>query len=473
MNHVVSALHAFLSRYAAVFRAAWKERHKLEAPPRSQHEIDFLPAHLELVETPVSPASRWIIRTIIALFCVALLWAWFGKVDIVAVAPGQIVVSSRTKVIQSAETAVVRRILVRDGQAVDKGQLLIELDSTATGAEYAQADEALTDARIARLRLSALAEALASGKPPTLEADPALPPERIREAERLTRSEFAAYEARRASLGAAVAQRQAEIRTVKGLIGPLSEAARIATTRAKDLADLVGGQYVSRHDYLQRERERIAAERDLAAQRNRLVEARAALKVAREELRILIADTRQQTLDGLRQAQEQMRQYAPTVASTGRRNQLMELRAPVAGTVQQLAVHTVGGVVTSAQPLLMVVPSEEPLEVEATVLNKDIGFVKVGQSVTVKLESFPYTRYGYLTGIVDTVSHDAIQDERMGLVFSTRVKLKQTSLMIDGIDVGLTPGMALNVEIKTGKRKLISYLLSPLRQHTSESMRER
>src|SRR5690606_30701874 len=146
------------------------------------------------------------------------------------------------------------------------------------------------------------------------------------------------------------------------------------------------------------------------------------------------ADTRQQTLDGLRQAQEQMRQYAPTVASTGRRNQLMELRAPVAGTVQQLAVHTVGGVVTSAQPLLMVVPSEEPLEVEATVLNKDIGFVKVGQSVTVKLESFPYTRYGYLTGIVDTVSHDAIQDERMGLVFSTRVKLKQTSLMIDGID---------------------------------------
>jgi hemolysin D len=136
-------------------------------------------------------------------------------------------------------------------------------------------------------------------------------------------------------------------------------------------------------------------------------------------------------------------------------------------------VHTVGGVVTPAQPLLAIVPSEESLEVEATVLNKDIGFIKAGQPVTVKVESFPYTRYGYLTGTVASVSHDAAQDEKLGLVFPARVKLVGATLNIDGVDVRITPGMALSVEIKTGKRRVIDYLLSPLRMYAGEGLRER
>ena len=151
----------------------------------------------------------------------------------------------------------------------------------------------------------------------------------------------------------------------------------------------------------------------------------------------------------------------------------MQLRAPVAGTVQQLAVHTVGGVVTPAQPLLAVVPSEDGLEIEATVLNKDIGFVRPGQRATVKIDSFPYTRYGYLEASVESVSHDAAQDEKAGLVFPARVKLASAVLQVDGTAVQLSPGMSLNVEIKTGRRRLIDYLLSPLQSHAQESLRER
>src|SRR3546814_1264753 len=110
---------------------------------------------------------------------------------------------------------------------------------------------------------------------------------------------------------------------------------------------------------------------------------------------------------------------------------------------------------------------------DRTILNKDIGFVRQGQPVTVKGESFPYTRYGYLEGVVASVSHDAAQDEQMGLVFPARVKLRKTKLMIDGLEVGLTPGMALSVDVKTGKRRLISYLLSPLRPSTPEYQRGR
>lgn len=154
-------------------------------------------------------------------------------------------------------------------------------------------------------------------------------------------------------------------------------------------------------------------------------------------------------------------------------HQLMLLHAPVSGTVQQLAIHTVGGVVTPAQALLAVVPSEEALEVEAAMLNKDIGFVRPGQRVAVKVESFPYTRYGYLDGTVESVSHDAAQDEKMGLVFPARVKLAAATLVIDGVKVKLSPGMALSVEIKTGKRRVIDYLLSPLQQRRDESLQER
>ncbi|KLD78354.1 HlyD family type I secretion periplasmic adaptor subunit [Xanthomonas hyacinthi] len=473
MKQAVEAAREFLGRYGQVFKVAWSVRDTLDPPRRTEDELAFLPAHLELTDTPVSPTARWTMRLIIAFFCVALLWAVFGQLDIVAVAPGKTVVGSRTKVIQPAETAVVKRILVQDGQIVKRGQLLIELDATGTGADYAKAGDALVNARMAMLRLAAVAEALQAGKPPSMQTDASLPVDRFRTEQQLALSQFEAYQAKRHNLQAAISQRRAEIQTVQSLIGPLAESAKIATSRSQDYAKLVEGRYVGRHDYLLREQERIAAERDLASQRSRLQETTSALKGAQEELLMLTADTLQQTLDGLRQAHEQVQQFAPEVAKTEQRDRLMQLRAPVDGTVQQLAMHTVGGVVTPAQALLAVVPSEEALEVEATVLNKDIGFVRPGQRATVKVESFPYTRYGYLEGTVQSVSHDAAQDEKMGLVFPTRVKLSDPTLMIDGVKVALTPGMNLSIEIKTGRRRVIDYLLSPLHQHGHEALRER
>ncbi|MEH6422121.1 HlyD family type I secretion periplasmic adaptor subunit [Pseudomonas sp. CGJS7] len=473
MKHIFQAWTDFAARYGRVFKAAWGVRRQFDPPQRSPEELAFLPAHLELIDTPISPLPRWTMRIVIALFCVAVLWACIGQLDIVAVAPGKTVAGSRTKVVQPLETAVVRNILVRDGQTVKRGQLLIELDATASAADFEKAGEELINARLAELRLSALSASIDSGRAPALAPGDGLPPARYEAARQLALSQFDTYQARKQNLAAAIAQRQAETQTVQALIGPLEKSAGIARSRAEDYAKLVEGKYVGRHDYLLREQERIAVERDLAAQRSRLHETQSALNGAREELRAMTADMRQQTLDSLRQATEQVRQYTPEVAKTGQRDKFMQLRAPVDGTVQQLAVHTNGGVVTPAQALLAVVPSREALEVEATVLNKDIGFVRRGQTVTVKIESFPYTRYGYLTGTVESVSHDAAQDEQLGLVFPARVRLHGSSFLIDGVRVNLTPGMALSVEIKTGKRRVIDYLLSPLKQHAGEALRER
>lgn len=473
MKHVLAGWKAFLARYWKISRAVWQERNQLDSPGRSADERAFLPAHLELIETPASPTARWTMRLIVALFCIALLWACLGQLDIVAVAPGRTVVDSRTKVIQPAETAVVRRILVRDGERVKAGQPLIELDTTVTGAEYAQAGDALVNARVAALRLSALAAAIDSGRAPRMSDAADVPTERLEAERALAQSQFDAFQAKRHNLQAAIAQRRAELRTTQDTIEPLAESTRISKVRADDYGRLVEGKYVGRHEYLLREQERIAAERDLATQRNRVQEIRSALSAAEEELRVLGADFRQQTLDSWREAEEQIGQLAPQLAKAGQRDRLMTLRSPVEGTVQQLAVHTVGGVVTPAQQLLAVVPVEEALEVEATVLNKDIGFVRPGQSVTVKIESFPYTRYGYLTGKVASVSHDAAQDENLGLVFPARIRLDTSTLQIDGVPVRISAGMSLSAEIKTGGRAVIDYLISPLMQHSDESFRER
>lgn len=460
-------------RYGRVLQAAWAERRSLEPVERSAEELAFLPAHLELTDTPVSPVPRWSMRIVMALFTLALVWACVGQLDIVAVAPGKTVTHSRTKVIQPLETAVVRKILVHDGQTVKKGDLLVELDALGVSADAHKAAQALVDARLADLRTTAVLAAIDTNSPPRLSQEATLPPTRLHAAQALAESEYATYLAKAQGLQAAIAQKQAELHTTEAAIEPLQRYAAIARDRVEDYKRLFDKHYVSRQDYLIRQQELINAERDVTLQRNHRTELVSALTAARKQLAATAADARQQWLDEQRQAREQIGQYATETQRAAQRDAMMQLRAPVDGTVQQMAIHTIGGVVTPAQALMAIVPVRDALEVEATILDKDIGFVRKGQPVVVKLESFPYTRYGYLTGTIVSVSHDAAQDEKLGLVFPARIKLDRDTLDIDGARVRITAGMGVSAEIKTGRRRVVDYLLSPLKAHVAESMRER
>lgn len=255
-------------------------------------------------------------------------------------------------------------------------------------------------------------------------------------------------------------------------IDPLVEALRAALASPLK-PETQDRNFVSRHGYLEQEQARIEQERDLAAQQAKLEEIRAAMLESQRQRAALIAETRRATLDALNQAEQKVASLSQELLKAENRGRLMRLTTPVGGVVQQLAVHTVGGVVTPAQPLLVIVPNDNPLEVEVFVDNKDIGFVHAGQEVEIKVEIFPFTRYGTLHGTLIQVSSDAIQDEKRGLVYAARVKMARTTLEIDGRIVNLTPGMAVTVEIKTGKRRVIEYFLSPLLQYKDESLRER
>jgi hemolysin D len=295
----------------------------------------------------------------------------------------------------------------------------------------------------------------------------------FQEAERLLSAQRGEYIAKLNSIEAETAKREAEMHSTQELVHKLEQTLPIAEKRAQDFRNLVNRHFVSKHDYLEREQIRIEQQSDLANQRSRLNEIKAALREANGQQQELIAETRRVNLDSISDGQHKVATLEQELLKANSRSKLMQLTSPVEGTVQQLAVHTVGGVVTPAQPVMVIVPADNPLEVEAFIENKDIGFIKPNQDAEVKIETFQYTKYGTINAKVISVSHDAISDEKRGLIYSMRVKMERATINVDGAYVNLNPGMAVSVEIKTGKRRVIEYFLNPLMQYSHESLRER
>ena len=471
-----------LKRYAAIFSHVWKIRKELDPPHRLPHEAQFLPAALELQETPVSPAPRIIAWLLMAFALFAVLWATFGKIDVVATAQGKIVPNEGSKLIQPIETATVKAIHVVDGQYVKAGQVLVELDATMARADSARTANDLTTARLQAARARSLLAALASGKPPRIDPPAGIGAgigiERIAQEQRILDGQYGEYQARISRIDAEIAKREAERRSTQEIVRKLEQTAPIARQRAEDFKGLVDKNFISKHGYLEKEQARIEQEADLETQKSRLKELAAAIDEARGQRHSAVAETRRLALDTLNEAEQKAHGYGQELVKTENRGRLMTLTAPVDGTVQQLAVRTVGGVVTPAQSLMVIVPKDDALEVEAFLENKDIGFVNAGQQAEVKIETFPFTKYGTIPASLIHVSHDAINDarddeKRRGLVYSTRARLQRATMQVEDKTVNLSAGMAVTVEIKTGKRRVIEYFLSPLLQYGNESLRER
>lgn len=474
----LQALGDVLARYRLVLRHAWRHRREMDAPARLPHEARFLPATLALQETPVHPAPRVAMGLILLFALLALLWAVFGHVDVVATASGKIIPDSRSKIVQPQETGTITAIHVRDGQVVAAGERLIELDATVARAEAERLRNDLLAARLEAVRAQILLNALDKGRMPPREEllsllDGEMAPDRADAEWRLVLGTYGAHTSAVDQLDAEIARREAERRATSAMVEKLHQTLPIVEQRARDYRDLLERRFVSRHGYLELEQARIEQERDLAAQREKLAEIAASRVEAERQRDRVVAEVRREWLDRLQAAQERSAGLTQELLKAESRDRLMVLSAPVDGRVQQLAVHTQGGVVTPAQPLMVIVPLDGPLEVEALVPNKDIGFVHAGQAVEIKVETFPFTKYGTIEGEMVDVSSDAIQDEKLGLVFAARVRLARDTLVVEGREVRLSPGMAVTVEVKTGKRRLIEYFLGPLLRYADESLKER
>ena len=461
--------------------------------PKRREELAFLPAALEIVETPPSPIGRAIGSAIILLFCMALIWAWWGTIDIVASATGKILPSGRVKVIQPFETGVVRSIRVQDGQAVKAGDVLIELDPTANEAER---DHLHNDLLAERLNIARLRAALSGGD--NLAADFVPPagadPELISTQRQLLLNQVTEHRAKIAALARQQAQKEAEQATTAATIHKLETIIPVVQSRVDIRKTLVEKELGSKLSYFEVFQLLVEQQEELSIQKSHLQETEAAIAAIRETRGQAAAEYRHTISDDLAKAEQKANGLAQDLIKAEQKTRLQLLATPVDGVVQQLAVHTVGGVVTPAQSLLVVVPSDSRLEIEAMVSNSDIGFVHAGQGAEIKVDTFNFTRYGLLHGEVVSVSQDAVirdrpqarSDERalgstsessepkgQELNYTARISLDRTQMQIDGRMINLAPGMAVTVEIKTGSRTILSYLLSPLRRYRQETLRER
>jgi hemolysin D len=273
--------------------------------------------------------------------------------------------------------------------------------------------------------------------------------------------------AKLAELDAEITRRSAELQAVRELAKKLEQTLPIAQKRADDYRSLVEQKFVSQHGYLEREQARIENERDLAFQRARVEQLAAAVQETRRRRESLVAEFERAAVSAKLDADKRATLLAQELVKAQARQQQQTLVAPVDGVVQQLAVHTIGGVVTPAQTLAVIAPSSYQTEVEALLENRDVGFVKPGQHVEVKVDTFPFTRYGTVPGTVAFVSRDAVTDEKRGLVFVARVKLDPSS------SIPVTPGMAVTAEIATDRRRVIDFFLDPIRRTTAEALIER
>ncbi len=432
-----------------------------------RREAEFLPAALEIQHSPPSPIGQAVMWVIVSLFTVAIGWTTVGRIDVVAVARGKLIPSDHSKIIQPLDAGIVRGIHVRDGQDVRQGQILIELDPTASRAEQERVAKEHSAARVRVARLRAL---LAGGpfEAPS-DADPILA---TLQGE-LLRDQRREFESRLEAAQRAIEQREAAMAATRADVQRLETTVPMLTERAEAFKTLLEGGFVARMQYLEIEEQRITRVQSLAMQRERLVQDQAAVAEAHQQKVALEAELRSTYLTELAEWETRATSLAQELVKASQRSAIQRLTAPIDGAIQQMAVHTLGGVVTPAQQLMVVVPHDHPLEVEAWIENKDVGFVSSGQPVEVKIDTFPFTTYGTVSGKVLLISRDAVQVDKVGLVYAVRASLDRASVVVEGRPTPLLAGMAVSVEIKTGQRRLIEFFLSPLIRHVRESLRER
>jgi hemolysin D len=444
-------------------------------------ELEFLPAALEVLETPPSPFSRVIIWTIITFFLIAIIWACLGKVDIVAIAQGKIVPGERVKIIQPLEAGIVKAIHVEEGQRVKAGQPLIEFDSTVSGADKQRLHGEWIRAEFDHARLKALIDNVGQQKIEAPGIDqyfdtsvlPYLDPNAIALSQQHLTQQYNEYLSQASSLRQQVLERAAELNSAEEQIQRLDATIPLITERANAVKKVLESGVVSRADWLKVEEERINQVKQRDVLKSDRVRLQAAIENAKQQSQALSAKYQSTWMGELAEIRNRLEASRQELVKAEQRNDLQILTSPVEGRVQQLAMHTIGGVVTPAQELMRIVPEDGALEVEAWLENKDIGFVEKGQAAEIKVETFPFTKYGIIPAEVETVSLDATPDENLGLVYTLQARMLRSTMQVNDKLITLAPGMAVTVEVKTGTRRIIEYLLSPVLKYKDESIQER
>lgn len=443
---------------------------------------DFSPPLLRIQEKPPPPLAGWMLRLLVALLAAVTLWTVFGRLDIVAVADGKLVPSSYLKIVQPAEQGIVKEILVREGEKVEPGQVLIRMDAVLTDADVKAIQSDFDNKRLALRRI----DAQLAGR--SLEREQGDPPGLYEQVSAQHLANVRAYESALAQEKALLGKARHDLAAAQATKAKLEQVLPHYIEQERAFEKLTKDGFTGRLMYSDKQRERIEKEQDLRTQEFTIRSNRALIEQSEQKIAQITADYRRQLQTERVEVAAQFEKAGQELAKLSHRQGLLELRAPQAGIVKDLATHTSGTVAAPGTILMTLVPEGDKLVAEIWVSNQDVGFVREGQQAKLKLSAFQFQKYGLLGGSVLHVNADATEapsantrsdalsgrDRPMGpLAFRALVELASQELVADGERYRLQPGMQVAGEIHLGTRSILEYLLSPVQKAFHEAARER
>lgn len=441
---------------------------------RDRLQYEFLPAAEEIVVTPAAPLGALVVWLVTLLLVVALAWSYLGRIDIVAVANGKISTEGSTKIIQPAISGVVTSINVHEGQRVKKGETLLVLDKTTAEKDVATANQSLNTARVERDILRRLA---VGGNTDDIINNADLPDETKAMLRQFASSQTTLSAARRQAAGGIISNYQQQLQFNQQAKNQLETNAQNLKNRKAEIEKQLPNANPVDKLRLQNELSNIdqritSADSAILGQNQQLLQSQSALTQAQNQSQTQTAETNSAFNNQIIAAEKRIIELENNLVKAKQALAQTIITAPVDGTVLSLTVKTIGGVVNAGQQLAQIVPEKVPLYVDAALDNQDIGFVKSGQRVVVKVATYPFQRYGYLEGTVENISPDAIQDDKKGLIYKAKIKLNDDKSSKQN-QLKLLPGMSVSAEITTGRRRIIEFFLDPLITKTEDSLKVR
>lgn len=437
-------------------------------------EYEFLPAALEITEKPASPLGRFTIWIIFSIIIGAIAWSYIGKIDEVAEARGKMIPDGKIKVIQPLEAGVITAIHVKEGEKVKKGKLLMELDTSINeidiqnlkkSLETAKLEKSLLEAQVKGENTSGIVEKEV-GEGSVLEK------EIVEFQKNLAESRKSQFKTNEEKLNFTISETETELKITNAELIKKEKEISICENQENTYKKLYENGVGAKKEWQDRVDQLTIAKQEYEVLKLKVEQAENQIKDAKNNLNTLENENKITLLNQIVEKEKEVRSVETELTKAQKKFEFQKLYSPVDGIISGIGTYTIGGVVTPAQPLISIVPDGTPLIIEAMVLNKDIGFVKVGQETEIKLDTFPFQKYGTVSGKIMSISVDAVEDKNLGYVYKINVKPDKLSMRIDGKDISFNPGMTVSVEAKTGKRRIIEFFL-PLVKEVKESLKLR
>lgn len=421
---------------------------------------EFKPVIVEIEDKPLNPLGRSILWIIIALIIACVLWLFFAKVDVVVTTRGKVIPTGEIKILKPLETGVISKILVKEGQAVKVGDILMQIDPSVSKVNLTTKQNELNALNMTIKRLEAL------GFDKKLNEN---------DLNALSEDEKNLYFHQLNTYKDALKQYDFKLEQTKhSLDGTDAEINRLSSLLKKSsnrLERLQGVQdIIAYKDYENTQKEVLDATQKLSIARQQKLETSKKIGEIKQEISVFKENTKTKYLDELINKQKEASDIKAQINTYMFQGRQQQITSPVDGYIGKLMVNTQGGVVNSTEPLLSIIPANEPLIIKANALNKDIGFLMVGQEVSIKIDTFNFQKYGKLDGKLFYISSDSIKDEQHGEIYEIKVEPKQTTLLVEGEQKSIEPGMSVTAEIKTGKRRVIELFIYPIIKYLDEGL---